>query len=79
MTIHFPLRVQSEGHEYIFRTHKDLYSFYYAVDPSFLTAFSRPFWQMKINLVNLVHSPERYTIVTCDTFNLIKPLTEHAV
>lgn len=46
-----------------FLNHKELYDFYYGTTLNSLTTASKPFWEKGINLTELVHFPERFTIV----------------
>jgi hypothetical protein len=55
----FPIKVGNRT----FDNHKELYDFYYSVEPDYLTEFGKPFRTECIDLVELVHSPERFTII----------------
>lgn len=59
----FPLRVKVGNDNKIVNTPKDLYNLYYEVKPELITEMSKPFWKEGINLTELVHFPERFTII----------------
>jgi hypothetical protein len=59
----FPMKVTVENTTYNFYNVRQLYDFYYRVEADYLTEFSRPFWREGINLTELVHFPEKFTIV----------------
>lgn len=57
----FPLTITANM-EHTFKNHKELYNFYYSCPVDYLRTFAMPFWKMGINLITLVHHPEKFTL-----------------
>lgn len=52
----FPFTAKVKDGEMTFNTLNDLYKYYYQMPINEITAFSRQFWALGINLVKLIHS-----------------------